>query len=149
MPDRVIVLANALVQNARRCLPREVRYDSRYARDVLVIAPILATRLQSLTSDVDAAYQAAQQRMEQIAADMSRFRTAPRTTVGDENQLLAIEDAMTAFHAEAVVVITRSDPGASYREHRISNQIHEHFKLPVSTLTVDADGVIVNYCPSQ
>jgi hypothetical protein len=143
MPDRVLVLANDVITNARQSLPKQLRHDNNYAREVLVIAPMLTTRLQSLTSDIDAAYQAAQQRLNQIATDMGTFRTAPRTGVGDENQLLAVDDAMSTFNADACIVITHTTACANYHERGVAEQIHQQFKLPTTTLTVDTHGHII------
>ena len=113
MPDRVLIIANALVANARHSLPKSLRRDDDYAREVMVVAPMLTTRLQCLTSDIDAAHAAAEQRRRQIAADMSTFRTPPLTTVGDENQLLAVADALATFDADACVVVTHTREHAS------------------------------------
>jgi hypothetical protein len=144
MPDRVLIIANALIANARQSLPKSLRQDNRHARELLVIAPVLTTRLQSLTSDIDDARDAAQQRLRHIAADMSSFRTPPLTTIGDENQLLAVADALATFDADACVVVTHTREHANYHEHGVSEQIHEQFRLPTTTLTVDTSGRIID-----
>ncbi len=144
MPDRILILANELITNARRSLPTNLRHDNNYARDVQVIAPMLTTRLQSVTSDFDAARQAAQQRLDDIAANMSTFRTPPRTAIGDENQLLAVDDALSTFNADACVVITHAEANANYHEHGVSEQIQKHFKLRTTILSVDTHGHIVD-----
>jgi hypothetical protein len=145
MPDRVLIVANELIANARQSLPKGLRQDDNHAREVLVIAPVLTTRLQSMTSDTDGARRAAQQRLRHIAADMSTFRTPPRTTVGDENQVLAVADALTTFDADACVVITHIPEQANYHERGVAEQIHERFRLPTTTLTVDIHGRILDH----
>jgi hypothetical protein len=145
MPDRVLIIANALITNARRSLPTSLRQHDNHAREVLVIAPMLTTRLQCLTSDIDDAHHAAQQRLRDIAADMSTFRTPPLTTIGDENQVLAVADALATFDADACVVVTHTREHANYREHGVPEQIHEQFRLPTTTLTVDTHGHIVEH----
>jgi len=145
MPDRVLIIANALIANARQTLPHSLRQDDDHARELMVIAPMLTTRLQSLTSDIDDAHDAAQQRLRHIAADMSAFRSPPVTTVGDENQLLAVSDALATFDADACVVVTHTRDHANYHEHGVPEQIHEKFRLPTTTLTVDTRGCIVDH----
>jgi hypothetical protein len=145
MPDRVLIIANALVANARQSLPKSLRQGHNPAREVLVVAPMLTTRLQCLTSDVDDARRAAEQRLRDVADDMSNFRTAPLTTIGDENQLLAVADALATFDADACVFITRTRAHANYHEHGVPEQIHEQFRLPTTTLTVDPQGRIVEH----
>jgi hypothetical protein len=145
MPDRVLIIANALITNARQSLPPSLRGNGNRAREVMVIAPMLTTRLQCLTSDIDDAHRAAQQRLCHIAADMSTFRTPPLTTVGDENQVLAVADALASFDADACVIVTHTPEQANYHEHGVPEQIHEQFRLPTTTLTVDTHGQIVDY----
>ena len=145
MPDRVLIIANALVTNARESLPKSLRQDNSPARELLVIAPMLTTRLQSFCSDIDGAHHAAEQRLRHIAADMSTFRTPPRTTIGDENQLHAVADALATFDADACVVVTHTREHANYHEHGVPEQIHKQFRLPTTTLTVDAHGRIVDH----
>jgi hypothetical protein len=146
MPDRVLIIANAVIANARESLPETLRQERNHARDVMVVAPILTTRLQSLTSALDRAQQAAQQRLREIADDMGTFRTPPLTAVGDENQLHAVADALASFDADACVVVTHTREHANYHEHGVAEQIHKQFGLPTTTLTVDPHGRIVDHC---
>jgi hypothetical protein len=145
MPDRVLILANAVITNARESLPESLRSDRRRARELMVVAPRLTTRLQTLCSDIDDAHHAAEQRLHHIATDMSAFRTPPLTSVGDENQLQAVADALTSFDADACVVITHTREQANYHEHGVPQLIHEHFRLPTTTLTVNTYGRIVEH----
>jgi len=146
MPDRVLIVANALVTNARQSLPKSLHQDDGRARELLVIAPMLTTRLQSFCSDIDDAHHAAEERLRHIAADMSIFRTPPLTTVGDENQLHAVADALATFDADACVVVTNTREHANYHERGVPEQIYEKFRLPTTTLTVDTNGRIVEHC---
>jgi hypothetical protein len=143
MPDRVLILANELITDARHELPKRLSQQAS-ARELLVIAPMLTTRLQSLTSATDDAHLAAEQRLRHIADDMNGFRMPPLTMVGDENQLLAVADALAIFNADACVVITHTPEHANYHEHGVPQQIHEQFKLPTTTLTVNPHGRIVD-----
>lgn len=148
MPDRVLIIANALIANARQSLPASLRRDDAPARELLVIAPMLTTRLQSLCSDTDDARHAAEQRLRYIAADMGAFRSPPRTSVGDENQLLAVSDALASFDADACVLVNHTREHANYHEHGVAEQIHEQFGLPITALTVDTHGRIVEHYTS-
>lgn len=144
MPDRVLILANELITDARHELPKSLRQHAS-TRELFVIAPMLTTRLQSLTSDIDDAHHAAEQRLRQIADDMIGFRMPPLTMVGDENQLLAVADALAIFDADVCVVVTHTREHANYHEHGVPEQIHEQFRLPTTTLTVNPHGRIVDH----
>jgi hypothetical protein len=145
MPERVLIIANTLIANARHTLPPSVRRSEAHARELMVVAPMLTTRLQSLTSDIDDAHDDAQQRLRHIAADMRGFRTPPLTSVGDENQLLAVADALATFDADACVVVGRTREHSGYHEHGVPDQIRKQFKLPTTSLTVDPSGRIIEH----
>lgn len=144
MPERVLVLANELITDARHELPKSLRQGAS-TRELFVIAPVLTTRLQSVTSDIDDAHRAAEQRLRHIAHDMSGFRIPPLTMVGDENQLLAVADALAIFDADACVLVTPDQEHANYHERGVPEQIHEQFRLPTTTLTVNLHGRIVDH----
>ena len=143
MPDRVLILANALVHDAQHSLPTSLRRGGP-ARELLVIAPLLTTRTQSICSDVDGARRAAERRLNDIAADMSGFRALPRTVLAEEDQVQAVADALAGFDAEECVVVTRTQDQASRHEAGVSEEVYDRFRLPTTTLTVDGVGHLVS-----
>jgi hypothetical protein len=148
MPDHVLILANEYVVDAQRSLPPELVAQSRETRDVLLVAPMMPSRLQSLCSDIDQARSAADARLRRIASDISRFRSPPRLEIGDEDQLTAVTDALATFPAEACVVIAHPDDCRHYRERGIAERIRARFNLPTSLLTVTAQGQVIGFEPS-
>jgi hypothetical protein len=148
MPDHVLILANEYVVDAQRSLPPTLVAQSRRTREVLLVAPIMPSRLQSLCSDIDRARGAADARLRRIANDMSRFRPPPRVQIGDEDQLTAVSDALATFPAEACVVIAHPDDCRHYRERGVAARIRSTFDLPTSLLTVSAQGEVVGFEPS-
>ncbi len=140
MPDRVLILANEFIVDADRSLPTDVRERADRPHDVLVVAPLLTTRLQSYASDVDGARADAERRLTRIAADIERRGTAPRTVVGDENQLVAVEDALAWFDADVCVVVSHARGCANYHERKVAQRIRDTFALPTINLVVDEEG---------
>jgi hypothetical protein len=145
MPHRVLILANEFIADAARSLPPEIRSKASRDHDVLVVAPILPTKVQSLCSDIDNASRDANQRLTRIAADIGRDRTPPRTMIGDENQLLAIEDALWDFDANACVVVIHAHGAQHHRERSIPTRIHERFGLPTTVILVDRAGGVAGH----
>ncbi len=63
-------------------------------------------------------------------------------TVGDEDQLSAIADALTEFDADLILLRLHA-PGsenANWREHRLPSQVRSHFNLPTTTFYFDPEG---------
>jgi hypothetical protein len=145
MPDRVLILANEFIADGANALPQELRSKASQDHDLLVVAPILPTRVQSFCSDIDEASRAAKRRLTLIAADIGQHRSPPRTMLGDENQLLAIEDALWDFDANACVVVMHAQGPQHHRERLVPARIRERFGLPTTVILVDPDGTVAGH----
>lgn len=141
MSDRILIVANTLISDAEHTLPPSV--GPRSTAELFVVAPTLTTRLQSLSSDVDGARRAAEDRLQWISADMRRFRSAPRTAVGDENQVVAVGDALAEFDADECVVVSHTPERENFHERRVAQRIRARFDLPTTLLHVDDGGRVV------
>jgi hypothetical protein len=139
MSQRILIVANAVITNPED-LPPDIHAQARSPHDVLVIAPIHPTRLESWCSDIDAAQRTARRRLDEIATDIGSFREAPLTQIGDEDQMAAVDDALAEFPADACVVVTRIPNEQHRRERGIAERIRERHGLPTTTLLVDRDG---------
>ena len=145
MPDRVLILANEFISDADHALPGDLQHQADHAQEVMVVAPVLTTWLQWLTSDTDAAHAAAEDRIGRIAADISRRRSPPQIAIGDENQLLAVADALTRFPADACVVVNHDQYSENHHERGVAEQIQRRFRLPTTVLTVTSSGRLVDH----
>jgi hypothetical protein len=139
MSQRILIVANAVITNPED-LPPEIQARAHSQHDVLVIAPIHTTRLQSWCSDIDDAQRKARRRLHDIAADIGTFREPPLTRIGDEDQMAAVDDALAEFPADACVVVTRAPDQQNRNERGIAERIRERHGLPTTTLLVDRDG---------
>jgi hypothetical protein len=139
MSQRILIVANAVITNPED-LPPEIQAQAHAPHDVMVIAPIHTTRLQSWCSDTDDAHDQARRRLHDISTDISSFRTPPLTQVGDEDQLAAVDDALAEFPADACVVVTRVPDEQHRHERGIAERIRDRHGLPTTTLLVDGDG---------
>ena len=95
-------------------LPPLVRALIDTASEVLVMTPVLVSRLQWLASDTDRARYEADQRLSTV---LSQFDTlAPETTVsgriGDETPLTAFADAIREFSPDHILIALRSSGGS-------------------------------------
>ncbi len=139
MSHRILIVANAVITNPED-LPPDIHAQAHSPHDVLVVAPIHPTRLQSWCSDTDEAQRSARIRLQEIATDIGSFREPPLTRIGDEDQLAAVDDALAEFPADACVVVTRVPDAQNRQERGIAERIRERHGLPTTTLWVDRDG---------
>jgi hypothetical protein len=70
---------------------------------------------------------------------------APRGTIGDEDQVLAIADALADFDAD-LIVLRLHIPGSArenWHEHRIAERVSSHFGVSTIAFFFDSDGQVV------
>ena len=133
---RILVVANETV--AGRSLRREVvRRAQEGDAEVLVVTPALNTRIRHWTSDEDTARTAAQVRLDESLAALSKDGIDARGTVGDDDPIQAIEDSLRMFPADEIVVSTHPPGRSNWLEHGIVERASERFDLPITHVVVD------------
>ena len=105
MAHKVLCVANGFVEDAPESLPPEARALLDEADELRVIAPVLTSRLQWLVSDSDGAHVEADERLSRILEDMAGLGYPATGETGDEDQLLAVEDALGRFDADTIVFV--------------------------------------------
>ena len=145
MAFRVLIVANGFVQGAPDSFPPEVRDLFEQPHEVRLLVPTRTGKLAWLTSDTDPAKSEASSLVSDILADMQRkgIEYPPSGHVGDENQLLAIEDALAQFSADAIVVVGHVPGQDNWHERRVIERAREHLGLPVYVVPITADGEVV------
>lgn len=148
-PHRLIVVANrtcpcpGLIEEvATRTLAR--------AGHVLVVAPALNSRLRHWMSDSDAAIAAAAQRLKLAVDHLRGAGVHAEGEVGDADPLLAIEDAMTAFPADAIILSTWPKGTSCWLERDLLARARARFAVPIEHLVskYDAPAEMPAYAPA-
>ena len=99
--------------------------------DIFVVSPALTGPLHSLTSDIDGAVAAAEVRLKAVLDELRTHGVAARGSVGDEDPLLAIADALGEFSPTQILVVTTDPTHQNWRERHIRKRVAA-FGLPVS-----------------
>jgi hypothetical protein len=146
MAFRVLIVANGFVQGAPESFPPDVRKLFEQPHEVRVLVPTRTGRLAWLTSDRDPATREASALVSDILADMQRkgIERPPSGHVGDENQLLAIEDALVQFSADAIVVVAHVRGQDSWHERHVIGRAREQLGLPVYVVPITAKGEVIS-----
>jgi hypothetical protein len=135
---RILVVANETV--AGRHLLREIeRRAAEGEHEVLVISPALAPRLRFLVSDVDGGIRQAEERMRASVDTLRRSGVTCRGEVGDSDPLLAIEDALSQFPADEIIISTHPKGRSNWLEKRVVGRAEERFDLPLTHVVVDLE----------
>jgi hypothetical protein len=151
MAFRVLIVANGFVQGAPESFPPDVRKLFEQPHEVRVLVPTRTGRLAWLTSDTGLATREASALVSDILADMQRkgIERPPSGDVGDENQLLAIQDALVQFSADAVVVVAHVRGQDSWHERHVIERAREQLGLPVHVVPITANGEVISPPPSE
>lgn len=141
MRKRVLIIANGFVNEASRALPPELLTFAEPDSEMHVVVPAHLTRLQSLCSDLDQPRADAQDRLDQILQDMSTLGLSATGETADEDQLLAVEDALAQHHSHAIVVVTHVPGQQNRRERQLIANV-ARFGLPVQGALITRDGAV-------
>jgi hypothetical protein len=121
-------------------LPRLVRALIESASEVLVMTPVLVSRLQWLASDTDRARYEADERLSSLLGQVDTL--APEATVrgriGDDTPLTAFSDAIREFSPDHILIALRSDH-SGWQERGLLDEIRG-FGIPITVFELDRTG---------
>jgi hypothetical protein len=145
MAFRVLILANGFVQGAPDSFPPDVRKLFDQPHEVRVLVPTRTGRLAWLASDSGPASREAAALVSEILADMQRkgIEHPPSGHVGDEDQLLAIQDALAQFSADAIVIVGHVPGQDNWHERQVIERAREKLGLSVYAVPITAEGEVI------
>ena len=120
-------------QALRDALPAEVDLD---AVEALIVAPALQeSPLRFWVSDADEAIDRAAAVWQRSVDALDQAGISASGDTGESDPLDAIDDAMQTFKADRIVLFTRSDDDARYREDVDPDEVRARFGVPVDHAT--------------
>jgi hypothetical protein len=152
---RILVVSNETVIGT--VLHQAIRFRARnVGGDVLVVAPALNSRLRHWLSDVDPARRAAEGRLARSLERLSAAGIRARGQVGDSDPLQAIEDALSTFPADEIIIATHPEDRSNWLARDIVARARTRFAAPILHIVVDlsrqreyvADARAVAYAPT-
>jgi glycine/D-amino acid oxidase-like deaminating enzyme len=110
--------------------------DDLEGAEVLVVSPAVnESAVAFWMSDSDEAILDAESTAQATADALSAAGARTRAQAGESEPLLALQDALTTFRADRVLVFTRGDDAARYREDDVVGEAQRRFGVPVTELT--------------
>jgi hypothetical protein len=133
---RILLVADEGCSGESLCRPLVERLGDRLP-EVLVVAPALVSGFHYLDSDVDAAREEAQARVDETVGALRLSGIAARGEVGSESPLEAIADALAVFAADGIVVATPPPERTNWLEQGVVERARELYEPPVTHLVVE------------
>lgn len=124
-------------------VPESIRPLVANADEIYVVTPMLTTRLQWLTDDKERA--AADERPRTVFEHMHAGDLEAHGTVGVEDPVTAISDALADFDADLIVLRLHA-PGTeheNWRERGIAEKVRSHYQVPTIVFYFDSQGHVV------
>lgn len=135
---RVLVIANRTLAGDE--LRNLLRSRGGSGVELRVVAPILASRVHYIASDVDHELAEAHERLAATLAWASHEGLHATGKVGDPNAALgAIEDELRLFGADEVIISTHPPGKSNWLETGIVERLREELDVPVTHVTVDLE----------
>jgi hypothetical protein len=140
-PRRLLIVSGAEAASVDE-LPADVRELIDTAADVLVVAPMLPSKLRLWTNDTDRAREQADERLSTIlgqvvAADEDRPIAG---VLGDDTPIMAFDDAVRVYSPDHILIGLRDETHASWQEQGLLRAVRERFGLPITVVRIDDAG---------
>ncbi len=140
--ERILIIMDEVICDADSH-PDELVRVIEGASEILIVAPCMTSRLESLCSDLDEARVEADRRLDIVLDYFRQSGLNPQGEVGDENPLQAIDDALADFAADALVLALHAHEEENWREHTLLERVRQRFNLPATVFLVAPDRTLV------
>jgi hypothetical protein len=105
--------------------------------EVLVVAPALNTKTRFLLADPDPAIERAEAVQQETVERLDEEGIDAAGGTGEEDPLLALQDALVTYEADEIVLFTHSGGKRNWLEDGLVEQAKERFDAPVRHLVVE------------
>ena len=135
MPKKILALvAEPISADALRSA---VGADTADDAEVLVVAPALNSKTRFFLADPDPAIDRAQDVQEETVERLDEGGIDAAGGTGEEDPLLALQDALATYDADEIVLFTHSGDKSNWLEEGLVEQAKERFSVPVRHMVVD------------
>jgi hypothetical protein len=136
---RLLIATGAAVVDAD-ALPPLVRFLIEEASDRFVVTPRLPGALQWLVSDIDRATHEADERLDAVLGHLDALGAPGTGMVDADTPMRALEDAVSAFKPDHILVALRSADHKGWQEHRLVDRVRQRFHIPMTVFEIDRSG---------
>ena len=135
MPKKILALvAEPISADALRAA---VGPDAADESEVLVVAPALNSKKRFFLADPDPAIERADAVQEETVERLSEGGIDAAGDTGEEDPLLALQDALATYDADEIVLFTHPGDKRNWLEEGLVEQAKERFSVPVRHMVVE------------
>ena len=135
MPKKILALVSEPI--SAEALRSAVGPEAADDAEVLVVAPALNSRRRFFLADPDPAIERAEAVQEETVERLDEEGIDAAGDTGEEDPLLAIQDALVTFDADEVVLFTHADGKQNWLEEGLVDEAKGRFDVPVRHLVVE------------
>ena len=134
MPKKILALVSEPISaDALRSAVGDEASDA----EVLVVAPALNSRKRFFLADPDPAIERADEVQQETVERLDEEGIDAAGDTGEEDPLLALQDALATFDADEVVLFTHSGGKQNWLEEGLVDEAGTRFGVPVRHLVVE------------
>jgi hypothetical protein len=135
MAKRILALvAEPVSADALRAAVGE---EDANSAEVLVVAPALNSRKRFFLADPDPAIARADAVQEETVERLDEEGIDAAGDTGEEDPLLALQDALTTYEADEIVLFTHAGGKQNWLEEGLVDEATNRFSVPVRHLVVE------------
>jgi hypothetical protein len=135
MPTKILALVSEPI--SADALRAAVGEEAAADAEVLVVAPALNSRKRFFLADPDPAIERAEAVSEETVERLDEEGIDAAGNTGEEDPLLALQDALTTFEADEVVLFTHAEGRQNWLEQGLVEEAKGRFDVPVRHLVVE------------
>jgi hypothetical protein len=138
---RLLIITGAAAADEAE-LPMLVQALIQSASAILVVTPMLPSRLQWLASDTDRVRHQADERLKTVMAQVDALApdAAEAGDVGDDDPLSAFADAVRTFRPDHILIALRAADHSAWQERNLVDRVRQAFHIPLTVFEIDAAG---------
>lgn len=130
---RLLVVTDADVEPAEICSSVGLRMTGRQT-EVRVVAPVIASPLHFVSADEEREGSDAARRLQATLAAFAKAGIPARGTIGTDDPLQAVGDALHGFPADEILLVSRLQSARSWLDRDFERRARDLFGVPVSTV---------------
>jgi hypothetical protein len=136
-----LLIATGEAAGSQDELPQLIQALIDSASEVLVMTPVLISRLQWLASDTDRARYEADERLSTVLGHLETLAPEAeiRGQIGDDTPFTAFSDAIREFLPDHILIALRGSDQSGWQERGLLDQVRE-FGIPITVFELDAAG---------
>ena len=134
MSERLLIAAGESASGSSS-LPFGIRELIAAADEILVVSPNLPSRFEWLASATDRSREQADERLGIVLDQLGDMGAAATGQVGADDPLIALEDAISEFKPDHLLIAFRRGEKGDWQERGLLDAISGRFGLPLSVFS--------------